>query len=411
MGGKRLLVFAATTGYQIRAFRDAARKLGVEPVLATDRCRTLEDPWGDNAIPVKFDLPAEALRLAAQFGHGSFDGIVAVGDSPARLAALTAERLGIPFHPASAALAASDKFLAREAFKAAGLLVPSYRKLDLPADKAAAADDTRYPCVLKPLGLSGSRGVIRANNIDEFVTAFRRIERIIHEAVDKDPCIQIEDYIEGREFALEGLVTKGRLQVLALFDKPDPLEGPYFEETIYVTPSREDVNTQRSLITTTQEAANALGLTHGPIHAEMRHNSEGTWMIEVAARPIGGLCARALRFNEDMPLEELIVRHALGEDVSTAHRQDAASGVMMVPIAKGGIYQEVEGIDKAAATPGVWHLEITAKEGQRLQPVPEGTSYLGFIFARGETAAQVEGALRKAHGELKFQILESLPVL
>ncbi|MCW5982768.1 MAG: ATP-grasp domain-containing protein [Bryobacteraceae bacterium] len=408
---RKLLLFAATTGYQIRMFADAARKLGVEPVLASDRCRSLDDPWGDGAVPVKFDNPREADRLAAHFGSRFIGGIVAVGDRPAHLAALTAQRLGIPFHPPEAVRASGDKFLARERFRAAGLPVPSYRLLGLSADPDAAAREVAYPCVLKPLALSGSRGVIRADNPTEFTAAFRRIGRILRAARERDQSIHVEDYIEGREFALEGLVTEGRLQTLAIFDKPDPLEGPYFEETIYVTPSRESLPAQREIVETTSRAIQALGLWQGPVHAEMRCNARGVWMLEAAARPIGGLCAGTLRFDPEQSLEELIVRHATGEDVTRARLWDAASGVMMIPIPRGGVYQGVGGVERAAATPGVWKVEITAKQGHRLEPLPEGSSYLGFIFARAETAAGVERALRAAHRELRFDITASLPLV
>ena len=276
--------------------------------------------------------------------------------------------------------------------------------------------ESQYPCVLKPLGLSGSRGVIGADNESEFLAAFRRIRSILasseirQQSSNRDLYIQVKSYIPGREFALEGVVTDGRLQTLALFDKPDSLEGPYFEETIYVTPSRESETAQREIIETAQAAIGALGLRHGPVHAEMRQNREGTWMLEVAARPIGGLCAKALRFTPNVPLEELIIRHALCEDVSTVRREDPASGVMMIPIPRAGVYHGLAGIEKAANVPGIFSVNITAKKGQKLVPLPDGNSYLGFIFARGDSAAEVENSLRTAHHHLHFQVSTSLPV-
>jgi hypothetical protein len=219
--------------------------------------------------------------------------------------------------------------------------------------------------------------------------------------------IQVESYISGREFAVEGIVTDGRLQPLAIFDKPDPLDGPFFEETIYVTPSRETPEIQQNLLGTTQKAIRALGLNHGPVHAELRYNGKGAWILEVAARPIGGLCAKALQF-ETGPLEDLILRHALGEDVSSARLADPACGVMMIPIPKDGIYESVSGVDEARAITGIDDVIITAKEGQRLLPLPEGSTYLGFIFARANSAVEAEAALRRAHAQLRFQIATAL---
>ena len=397
--GKRLLLFAATTGYQIRVFAEAAHRLGLALTLATDRCHVLDDPWGDSAIAVNFDRAEESLEALRGL---AFDAVAAMGDRPAVLAAEVAAALKLPFHPPAAARACHDKYLARQLYQAAGLRVPRFFRASFTEDPAPLAERAPYPCVLKPVGLSASRGVIRANNRDEFVAAFHRIARI------GEAFLQVESYIPGREFAVEGLVTAGELQALAVFDKPDPLEGPYFEETIYVTPSREPPAVQNALLETTARAARALGLWHGPVHAELRYNREGAWMLEAAARPIGGLCARALRFAGGLPLEELILRHAVGEDVRSARLEQPASGVMMIPIPKGGIYESVEGIDRAEAVGGIEAIVITAQPGQQLVPLPEGASYLGFIFARGPGPEHVETSLRRSHAELRFHIATAL---
>jgi biotin carboxylase len=395
----RLLLFAATTGYQIRVFAKAARRIGVELTLATDRCHVLEDPWGDRAVAVKFDRIPESVELLRGL---QFDAVAAVGDRPALLAAAAAEALGLPFHPPSAANACNDKYLARQLYRAAGLPVPQFFRASFEEAPETVAARAPYPCVLKPLGLSASRGVIRANGPNEFIEAFHRIRKM------GERLLQVESYIPGREFAIEGLVTRGCFEPLAIFDKPDPLEGPFFEETIYVTPSRESNEVQRILLETTSRAMRALGLYHGPVHAELRYNSGGAWMLETAARPIGGLCAKALRFEPDMPLEELILRHALGEEVTPARLLSGASGAMMIPIPKGGIYEAVDGLEEGQAVSGIEDVIITAKEGQQLVPLPEGASYLGFIFARAGTPTDVESALRRSHAKLRFQITTAL---
>ena len=407
---KRLLLIGATTGYQTRVFAEAAERLGYELILATDRCHVLDDPWGDSAIPLRFEDPAGAAQTIA--AEARVDGIVAVGDRPAYIAALAAERIDIPYHSPDSVAASRNKFLARQRFRAASMLVPEFHRIAFTEGPDRAAVEARYPCVLKPLGLSASRGVIRADNPAEFVTAFRRIENLLadpdiarlHE--DQDRYLQVESFIEGREFALEGLLTHGRLRVLAIFDKPDPLNGPFFEETIYVTPSREDSSTVRAMIQTTEAAVRALGLSHGPIHAEMRVNNSGVWMLEVAARPIGGLCARVLP-----GLEELILRHAAGVDPGGLAMRSPAAGVMMIPIPREGIYVNTGGLEAARAQPGIEDVIITAKQGQKLVPLPEGASYLGFIFARGETPDAVEAALRSAHQQLDFEFAAALPVM
>ena len=407
----RLLLVAATTGYQVRVFADAARALGVDVALATDRCHVLDDPWGDHALPVRFDDPAESVETIA--AAGPFDGVVAVGDRPALVAADAAARLGLAFHPPAAVRACHDKYLARQLYRAAGLPVPSFFRAAVTENARDLAGRAPYPCVLKPLGLSGSRGVIRADDVEEFVTAFARIRSLLATPdvlvtrEEQNRYVQVESFIPGREFALEGLMSRGELEVIALFDKPDPLNGPFFEETIYVTPSRESAAVQEALIAATRRAVRVLGLSDGPVHAEMRYNDEGAWMLEVAARPIGGLCSRALRFADGETLEQVIIRHALkiGE-CSVCPRISAASGVMMIPIPRAGVYQDVAGVEHAGA-----EVIITAKQGQKLLPLPEGSSYLGFIFARGDTAAEVERTLRQAHSRLEFRIATALETL
>ena len=369
----------------------------------------------DRAIPVRFeDAPASVDAIAAA---GPFDGILAVADRPTLVAAMAAERLGIPYNSPASVEAARSKYLARQRYEAAGLRVPSYFRVALDMDPRAAAGRAIFPCVLKPLGLSGSRGVIRADDETSFIAAFRRIAAMLHSAdivqrrEEQDRYIQVESFIEGREYAVEGVLADGRMHVLAIFDKPDPLDGPFFEETIYVTPSRASAAIRRELVDAARQAVRALGLRRGPVHIELRYGGQGAWVLEAAARPIGGMCAKALTFSGGMSLEELLVGHALGEDVSSARLAAGASGVMMIPIPKEGIFEGVAGTEDAAAVPGITEVIITAKQGQRMQPLPEGSSYLGFLFARGDSPELVEGALRAAHERLGIELAMVLPVV
>ncbi len=412
----RILLIAATTGYQTRAFADAARRLDIEVTPATDRCHVLEDPWRDRAVAIRFEEPEESARVLAALPHRP-DGIVAVADRSTTIAALTARHLDLHWHPPAAVALCRNKRLMREAFARAGLNVPKNFAVPLDSNPREAAAATDYPCVLKPLGLSASRGVIRADNETEFLAAFERIRRILqlpeirclNDAADR--AVQIENYIPGREFALEGIMTSGDLQVLALFDKPDPLEGPFFEETIYVTPSRESPQTQRAIVETCRAATRALGLTHGPVHSEMRVNEQGVYMLEIAARPIGGLCARALRFKPHSTLEDLVILHAVGAMPPDPQPATPASAVMMIPAPGPGILDAIEGEERARRTPFVTGLEITAKRGEKIVPLPEGAGYPGFLFAEAPDPATAEAALRRAHAELRFRLLAALPTL
>jgi biotin carboxylase len=415
----RVLLLATTTGYQTRAFGDAAARLGVELVFATDRCHLIEDPWQDQAIPIRFhDDDASVAAIVESAAQRPLDGLLVVGDRPTVIGARVAERLGLAWHPPAGAAAARHKLLTRERLRDAGLPVPWFVAVDLshPSSnpQSLIPNPCQYPCILKPVALSGSRGVMRADNPDELAAAFARLQALMQqpevraERNDAHATALVEGFIPGREYAIEAVMQHGALQVLAIFDKPDPLDGPFFEETIYVTPSAAPESTQRAIVDTVTRAAQALGLHHGPIHAECRVNDHGVFVLEVAARPIGGLCARALRFQSAnqqsaVSLEELLLRHAVGEAVA-CEREASASGVMMIPIPRAGMLRSVDGVDEARHVDGIEEIHITAKPDQLLVPLPEGASYLGFIFARAAHAADVERALRGAHARLSYKI-------
>ena len=432
--GTRVLLLATTTGYQIRSFGAAAAAMGVQLVFASDRCDQLEDPWWDHAIPIRFHREQESLdAIVAAFAASPPDGILAVGDRPTVIAARAAELFGLPGNPPAAAAASRNKLASRAALRDAGLPTPSFEAMPLTSDVADVAARTVYPAVLKPLALSGSRGVMRVDSAPELVVAFDRLRRLLQSAdirIERDPAHDqalVEAFVPGAEFAIEGALTCGRFTPFTIFDKPDPLDGPFFEETIYVTPSRLSAGVQQRVIDAVAAAAGALGLRHGPVHAECRVNARGVYVLEVAPRPIGGLCSRAVRFvrtrqswnlgdqgtadGAPVSLEEVLLRHALGQDISGYTREPRASAVMMIPIPGRGVFRAVTGVTDARAVGGIDDVQITAKPDTRLVPLPEGRSYLGFIFAHGERADDAEQAVRRAHAALRFTIDRELDVI
>ncbi|HMI53483.1 MAG TPA: ATP-grasp domain-containing protein [Candidatus Saccharimonadales bacterium] len=419
---RRLLLFTAKLGYQTRSFEEAAKKFSVDLVYVTDRCHQLDDPWGDRAIAAHFENPeAAAYEVIERMRGQKVDGVLALGDRPAVAAAFAARGLGIPRNHPAAVEACRSKLRMREVLRDAGLPGPWFQKIALHPVPEPALLGISYPCVLKPLSLSASQGVVRANNREQFLTAAARIKRLLDSAeiratreANLDRII-VEGYIPGKEVAVEGLLVEGELRILAIFDKPDPLEGPFFEETIYVTPSRLSDAQQAAIGDCALRAMRALGLTHGPVHAEFRINEQGVWPLEVAPRPIGGLCARALRFvangsDDTIGLEELLLRHELGIAGGDWIREDAASGVLMIPVPKSGILDGVAGADAARATPGVSELLVTARLKDYIAAWPEGSSYLGFLFAKGRNPETVEQTIRNAHAKLSFTIVPRLPV-
>ena len=397
-----------TATYRTAAFVAAARALAVDLTVASEVPSTFQDARPEGLVTLDFKDPEHAAQQARTFATSvPIHGVLGVDDDTAVVAAAIARALALRGNAPAAALAARDKHEQRLRFAAAGVPAPRSALHRIADASEALAARVSYPCVLKPLRLSASRGVMRADRPGEFVAAFERLARILAEpevAACGEPArfFLVEDFVPGAEVALEGLLVAGRLHVLALFDKPDPLDGPYFEETLYVTPSRVPEATQAALAAGAARAAAALGLTEGPVHAELRYNERGVWVIELAARPIGGRCSGALRFTDGSSLEAVIIRHALGMMIGSLERERVASGVMMIPVARAGVLREVRGVAAASAVPLIEEVAITAHRGQALVPWPEGSRYPGFIFARGDTPAAVEAALRAAHGRLEF---------
>ncbi|MGQ0669315.1 MAG: ATP-grasp domain-containing protein [Actinomycetota bacterium] len=402
----RLLLLLPTSTYRAADFLEAARVLGAEVVVASEQRQALAGVMGDRAITVNCKRPETAAGAIVEFARRKpLDAVVPVDDQGVLVAALAAERLGLAHNPPEAAARSRDKAAMREALEAAAVPQPEYRIAAPDAEVAGLAAEVGVPCVIKPVSLSGSRGVIRVDDpLDAGATA-GRIRAILADAgEDADGPLVVERYIPGAEVAVEGLLRGGALEILAVFDKPDPLEGPYFEETIYVTPSRLAPRTMEAITRATADAAAALGLIEGPIHAELRVDGDRVWVLELAARSIGGLCSRSLRFGIGASLEEIILRHALGLPADELTRESAASGVMMLPIPRAGTLEEVRGQDEARAVPGIAGLEITIASGRPVRPLPEGDRYLGFLFARAGTPEEVESALRSAHGHLEIVI-------
>ena len=405
-GRKRLLLLMTPATYRAGAYFDAAQHLDTEVVRGLDLPKAVAEEWGVQLALDFADIETSVATLKEAHGRQPFDAIVPVDDSATILAARANAALGLPWNPPEAAEAARDKGAMRRLMAAAGVPSPVFRRFPLTTDPHEIARQVTYPCVVKPLRLSGSRGVIRADSPDELEAAVARLERILlddgnaRETTD----ILVEDFIPGMEVALDGLLREDGLHVLAIFDKPDPLDGPFFEETIYTTPSRLSAETQAAIADCAGRAAAAIGLRDGPIHAELRVNEDGPWMVEIAGRSIGGLCSTILEFGAGMCLEELLLRHALRMELPSLERVVAGAGVMMIPIPKGGVLRSVHGVEEAEAVPNITGIEISIRPHTIVTPLPEGSSYLGFIFARGESPAAAEEALRAAHGKLRFDI-------
>ena len=385
----------------------AAGKLGVEVVVGSEQRQAMATSMGDRALVVPLGDPEAAVAaIVGLHSRSPLDAIVAVDDQGVLVAAMASESLGLPHNPPRSVAATRDKAAMRARFADAGLRQPGWRTVGPGQDAGAAGAEVGWPAVIKPVSLSASRGVIRVDDAAAALAAAARIRAILSDAgEDPDGPLLVEQFIAGPEVALEGIVDSGHLRPLALFDKPDPMDGPFFEETIYVTPSRLPAAQINAIEQATAGAVRALGLREGPIHAEMRLRDGEVFLLEVAARSIGGLCARSLRFGLGVQLEELILRQALGMGIDELIAGDGeASGVMMLPIPGAGVLEGVRGLDQARAVPGVVGVEITIGPGRTVRPLPDGDRYLGFLFARGPTPRDVEGALRAGYARLHIVV-------
>jgi biotin carboxylase len=412
--GSVMLVMNAAS-YRAEAFLDAARSVDLNVIRVLDIPDSFSASVGTDVAVDFTDVERAADRMVkVARERGGVKAVLAIDDRGAAIAALTSAQLGIPFNDPNAARAARDKLVMRERLHAAGVPVPAFESFPAAARPESIAETVTYPCVVKPLLLSGSRGVIRANTPDEFIVAFAWTRSIL-EASGLSPDendILVERFVAGVEVALDGLLTNGQLETLALFDKPDPLDGPFFEETIYVTPSRLPEDVQAAISARTAEAAAAIGLRTGPVHAELRFDrtTGDIWTIELAARSIGGLCSSVLEFGSGLSLEELILRHAAGLPGPVQRETAAAAGVMMIPIPRSGMLKGVKGVAEAMEVDDITGVEITAPLNQPILALPEGDRYLGFIFARSYSPAEAEEALRAAHARLEFEISPVIPL-
>jgi biotin carboxylase len=401
----RVLLVAPRESYRIAPYIAAAGKQDIDLVVASEGEHALA---GIGLPGVRIDLADPVASLAAiraSARERPYAAVIGTDDASIELAVQASEQLGLAHNPVAAVRAARRKDLAREHLRRAGVPTPRYWRIGLDRALAPQLDPVTYPCVVKPVALSASRGVIRADDRAGLEAAIARVQRIVAglDSREERQTLLIESFIPGAEVAVEGLLRAGRLEVLALFDKPDPLDGPYFEETYYVTPSRHPLAVQEAVAARVAEACAAYGLREGPVHAECRINEQGVWVLEIAARTIGGLCGRLLRFGTGHGLEELVLQHALGCRVAT-RAADGGAAALMIPTPQAGILRRVEGVLAASCVPHVEEVVIDAREGYELVPLPEGASYLGFIFARAPSAAEAEAALRAAHAELRIVV-------
>jgi len=402
-----VLIIAPHGSYRTASYIKAANALNIDVLIASQGEHSIVSDYVQG-LHVDFQNEEHAIDvILTEAKKQAFRGIIGTDDTTTELAAKVAEKLSLPHNEPQAVKIAQRKDLARLSLKKSNVIIPTFDLLTTTKSLSEQTIQVDFPAVIKPVALSASRGVIRVNNQHELEQAVERIKNMLSAELQLDKTVRevllLEEFIPGKEVAIEAMLHNGELDVLAIFDKPDPLNGPYFEETYYVTPTSFSEKIQHEIRQTVLESSQAYGLSEGPIHAECRINKNGVWILEVAARTIGGMCGRLLSLGTGYSLEELVLLHAMGKRVDIKPLESAA-GVLMIPIPAAGILKRVEGLLEAQRVPYIKELSIEVRDGYELIPLPEGNSYLGFIFAEAATTKDVEQALRDAHACLNIVI-------
>lgn len=404
----RALILLPTTSYRAPELLFAAEKIGISVTIGAEETNVLTGVNPGGYLAVSFSDSGAALSAVREFhSMNPFDAVVGVDDATALVAAQLAEALHLPGNSPSAVATTLNKRKLRDALAGRLPLAPKHSAYAYIEDPEKIAPRLAYPVVLKPTTLSGSQGVVRADSPGEFIAMWRRVWQIIR-STGACPELLVEEYVSGGEVAVEGLVDNGKLHILTVFDKPDPLEGPYFEESIYVRPTNLTPEVVRRIDECLSSALSMINFRHGPVHAEFRISSSGPVLIEIGPRPIGGRCSRSMHFANGATLEEVVLRHALGQDSLPNEEAIGSSGVMMIPKTESGILLEFSGVREAEKIAGIEEIIITASKGMRMEPLPEGAGYLGFIFARASSRESVVAALRSANEKIEW-VVETVP--
>tara|TARA_B100000686_G_scaffold128253_1_gene135463 strand:- start:1091 stop:2335 length:1245 start_codon:yes stop_codon:yes gene_type:complete len=402
-----VILIIPSASYRTGPFMNAVKKLDLKVLVISDKSQVFSGKYPDNLIIINFnhwqDRSDEISKWAKNNG---LKAVIGVDEESIVLAANISNFLNVEHNPVESVLLTKDKYLMRNELLKLGIKSPWFKRFSIYESTKKIINEISFPCVIKPTFLSASRGVMRVNTMNELSDSIKimyellSLDELRKRGGEQSDWILFEEYIPGNEVAVEGLVTNGKLTVLAVFDKPEPLEGPTFEETIIVTPSVLTKEIQYSLLETIQNVVKALGILKGPIHAEARINKNGNYILECASRSIGGLCSKVLEFQGGMSLEELILRSYLGRNIEKSKLTDKARGVMMMPTEKMGILKEMRGVQDALNVKGITDLKLTVKPGEKLEPLPKGDRYLGFIFAEGNDQKLVIKALKNAWSKI-----------
>lgn len=401
--GKRLLLISHHNSYRIASYIKAAKNLSLDVTIASQGKHSLVTEVADG-LHVNFDDTESALKeIIKENNKKPFAGILGSDDQTVELAAQAAKVLHLPHNPPEAAQYSHRKDLARAKLTLADRNVPFHCLLNLTKPIKNQIIDLPLPCVVKPLNMSASRGVIRVDNTEQLKVACERLRPILADSpnIFEQTHILIEAYIDGIEIAYEGYLQNKKLNTITIFDKPDQLTGPYFAETIYVTPSSLDNDLQLAIKMEIEKSCKAYGLVTGSIHAECRIDKNNkVWILEIASRTIGGDCARILD-NNNYSLEEMAILLSIGKNI-TIKKSKKARAVMMIPIKQKGLLKRVEGLSLANKVKHIDSIDIIINQGHELIPLPEGNQYLGYIFSSADTSEKATEAIRMAYDILTF---------
>ncbi len=383
---KKLLLVIPENSYKSNDFVVAAEKLGIDFLIITDS-EQVSSKFSDTVIINKFDaeLNKNNLKKLKDVTH-----VLPVDHSALKFSGYLVDLLEVKGNKLESINLSMNKYESRKIFNSL-LDIKVNNEIIKNIDDVNTFINKNGTSVLKPIYGTASKSVLKINNVEKNK---EQIEKLMQDCFDQD--LVIEEYIDGKEYALEGTIINSELKKIVIFDKPVEYKHPYFEESIYITPSELSSEAEKRVVSIVDKACKKIGLEDGPVHVEFKINENQIFIIEINPRMIGGLCSRCLSFGLfKVSLEEIILHAFMNNELKNIELLNNYVGVLMIPTPKSGKFisinkEELENI------PNISNVEITVPEGSDLLEPPYGDKYLGFAFSQGIDKKTVNESLLTA---------------
>ena len=383
---KKLLLVIPENSYKSNDFVVAAEKLGIDFLIITDS-EQVSSKFSDTVIINKFDaeLNKNNLKKLKDVTH-----VLPVDHSALKFSGYLVDLLEVKGNKLESINLSMNKYESRKIFNSL-LDIKVNNEIIKNIDDVNTFINKNGTSVLKPIYGTASKSVLKINNVEKNK---EQIEKLMQDCFDQD--LVIEEYIDGKEYALEGTIINSELKKIVIFDKPVEYKHPYFEESIYITPSELSSEAEKRVVSIVDKACKKIGLEDGPVHVEFKINENQIFIIEINPRMIGGLCSRCLSFGLfKVSLEEIILHAFMNNELKNIELLNNYVGVLMIPTPKSGKFISINK-EELEKIPNISNVEITVPEGSDLLEPPYGDKYLGFAFSQGIDKKTVNESLLTA---------------